>query len=87
MHLFLKDAGDICAWLQVRGGRGRKSSGGESGQKKIPKIEGCGGLRPWEDVGGRSSREQAGLAMVSVSGTCIQGLEEATRCRVLRLGG
>ena len=36
---------------------------------------------------GASSREQAGLAVVSVSGACVQGLEEPTRCGVLRLGG
>lgn len=60
MHLFLKDAGDVCAWPQVRGGRGRKSSGGESGKRETPNIQSCGGLCPWEDVWGRSSQMASG---------------------------
>lgn len=81
MHLFLKDAGDVCAWPQVRGGRGRKSSGGESGKREIPNIQGCGGLCPREDVWGRSSRMASGTGHGSCLGSPRPGPGEGCRVR------
>lgn len=57
------------------------------GRERFLKSRAAVDSDPREDIWGRSSREQAGLAVVSVSGARVQGLEEAAGRRVSRLGG